>query len=697
MKNLDELIENRRGTTVQGRHGGGFLDDLIRNTREGLPVSPQDAARHKKRISADKFFAAAQELQTEGTYKGQPIPAEHRKEGFKIAKKGDKIGFQQFMDSVLERKANPPIDFEGGGSSNIKPKKQKLLTGTTFAPPKDEQKKLEAHEPVWVKFLKDIGKRLENVVNILKGKAANAEDAADEKGQEAEKAKRIKKEKKKEAGAKKLGIPGPIKAALKPVTSLWDTIVQMLGAIIIGWGVTKLLTWLQDPKNAKAVEQFKDFVVTFLPPILKGLLALAAFNIATKLFLFTKSIITGAAGMIKALWGFSSKIFLWAAANPWLAVGIGLAALVAGAAILGSKGKEESGGDLQGELESDEGLSGDEVQQAGDAAVAAQTTKGGGVVQQYKDGGLIKEQVAKLDAFSGGGLARGTDTVPAMLTPGEYVMSKNAVSMYGGGLFEGMNKAAGSVSKTKRGGGGVTYAAEGGSIGTSTGEKVTGAGVDTQLIAAQPGEFVMSKGAVEKYGVDTMEGMNAAGGGTNKPKKATVKSARGGGSIINNTDSMIHNTFNRGGLINTFSGGGIVGGDDGGEKKKKGGLIGKIEGLVNKLMDAGAAKGAALGFMTFGPPGALVGGGIGALGNVIDARINGAAGQSAEQLMNNPPTPSNEDRQAGSAIGGAQAPGEGGPSGSDGSDDGGPPPMFSALDERNLSTLITKSMYSVVN
>ena len=160
---------------------------------------------------------------------------------------------------------------------------------------------------------------------------------------------------------------------------------------------------------------------------------------------------------------------------------------------------------------------------------------------------------------------------------------------------------------------------------------------------------------------------------------------------------MIHNTFNRGGLINTFSGGGIVGGEEGGEKKKKGGLIGKIEGLVNKLMDAGAAKGAALGFMTFGPPGALVGGGIGALGGVIDARINGAAGQSAEQLMNNPPTPSNEDRQAGSAIGGAQAPGEGGPSGSDGSDDGGPPPMFSALDERNLSTLITKSMYSVVN
>ena len=32
------------------------------------------------------------------------------------------------------------------------------------------------------------------------------------------------------------------------------------------------------------------------------------------------------------------------------------------------------------------------------------------------------------------------------------------------------------------------------------------------------GEFVMSKGAVQKYGVATLESMNAAGGGTNVPK-----------------------------------------------------------------------------------------------------------------------------------------------------------------------------------
>ena len=51
------------------------------------------------------------------------------------------------------------------------------------------------------------------------------------------------------------------------------------------------------------------------------------------------------------------------------------------------------------------------------------------------------------------------------------------------------------------------------------GGKVPGSGnTDTVPAMLTPGEFVMSKGAVQQYGVDTLEGMNAAAGGTNKPK-----------------------------------------------------------------------------------------------------------------------------------------------------------------------------------
>ena len=46
------------------------------------------------------------------------------------------------------------------------------------------------------------------------------------------------------------------------------------------------------------------------------------------------------------------------------------------------------------------------------------------------------------------------------------------------------------------------------------------------------GEFVMSTGAVRKYGVDTLESMNAAGGGTNVPQITSgVTYAAGGGPI----------------------------------------------------------------------------------------------------------------------------------------------------------------------
>ena len=50
------------------------------------------------------------------------------------------------------------------------------------------------------------------------------------------------------------------------------------------------------------------------------------------------------------------------------------------------------------------------------------------------------------------------------------------------------------------------------------GGKVPGSGnTDTVPAMLTPGEFVMSKDAVQKWGVNTLEGMNAAGGGTNRP------------------------------------------------------------------------------------------------------------------------------------------------------------------------------------
>ena len=95
-------------------------------------------------------------------------------------------------------------------------------------------------------------------------------------------------------------------------------------------------------------------------------------------------------------------------------------------------------------------------------------------------------------------------------------MSTNISLMSGGGML--------NVNDIKFSGGG--------DVTNNTGVDITGAGADTQLVALQPGEVVMSKGAVNYWGANTLLGMNKAGGGTNVPKMANnIQMAAGGGMI----------------------------------------------------------------------------------------------------------------------------------------------------------------------
>ena len=65
----------------------------------------------------------------------------------------------------------------------------------------------------------------------------------------------------------------------------------------------------------------------------------------------------------------------------------------------------------------------------------------------------------------------------------------------------------------------------------SSGGTVSGpSGVDKVPARLTAGEFVMSKGAVDKWGVGTLASMNAAGGGTNRPSYGAYY----GGGIVNN-------------------------------------------------------------------------------------------------------------------------------------------------------------------
>jgi putative chitinase len=83
----------------------------------------------------------------------------------------------------------------------------------------------------------------------------------------------------------------------------------------------------------------------------------------------------------------------------------------------------------------------------------------------------------------------------------------------------------GLIKIPKFSGGGFNYFA-----GRVSGQK----GVDKIPAMLSDGEFIMSRGAVAKYGVDTLESMNAAGGGTNKPTFISGMPHAAGGGLIGN-------------------------------------------------------------------------------------------------------------------------------------------------------------------
>ena len=96
------------------------------------------------------------------------------------------------------------------------------------------------------------------------------------------------------------------------------------------------------------------------------------------------------------------------------------------------------------------------------------------------------------------------------------------------------------------------------------GGEVQGSGdKDTVPAMLTPGEFVMSKGAVEQYGIDTMEGMNAAAGGTNAPTIQKGGGKKGGSKGMNM-------------MIPRFSGGGKAGSFDKSHYGSEGYQIGQV-------------------------------------------------------------------------------------------------------------------------
>ena len=394
------------------------LDNLIRNTREGLPVSPQDAARHQKRIKAHKFFDMTQELKADGTLGGKKLSNKERIRGFKAARGGaDSVDWKKFVNEVETRKEEASVG-----------KSMKMLPGSS-----DMGGVLET-----------ISADVKTIIGIIDARTDAEKAAADELKQEDEKDKRKKKEEDKEKGAKGMKVPGFIKKAAEPITNIWAEIVKTFAILLAGWGIDKIFKWLRNPKNKKAVEELKEFITVAAPAIIKGILALVALDIGLKVARFAAMLAKGSLTLLGGLKNLTVTLVNWAIANPQVALGIGLGALLIGGGIAAHNRLKENRQAFD-EQDDDSTLTVEEFSEQEDKSKVDIKPS-----QAYSEVGTFPGMMN----FNTGGTVPGSgnkDTVPAMLTPGEFVMSKGAVQKWGASTLAGMNAAGGGTNKPTMG------------------------------------------------------------------------------------------------------------------------------------------------------------------------------------------------------------------------------------------------------
>ena len=303
------------------------------------------------------------------------------------------------MADELERKADEIVAELRGESSTP--------SAAQISKPKGLRDKL-------VNFLK-IGNKenniqLDGILDVLKkgNKLDKKESEADRK--ERQKEKREKREKLIESLKGGVGTAAnvgkkAVSTLVSPFSGVFQKIADFLKLTVIGALFNKALNWFGEKENQAKMGRVVRFLKFWWPSILAGYLAF---------FTPLGGLVTGAIGFLTlALPALAGVI----TANPILA-----AAVAAGGLMLGAKALDGDFSDK--ELTEEEKIENEEK--------ANKVLKDFGVLSRNK-GGVVP----------GSG---NRDTVPAMLTPGEFVMSRGAVSRFGTGMMSAMNSSGGGTN-----------------------------------------------------------------------------------------------------------------------------------------------------------------------------------------------------------------------------------------------------------
>ena len=275
-------------------------------------------------------------------------------------------------------------------------------------------------------------------------------------------------------------LKGAAKKAFAPFESILDKVLKFLGFTALGFVFDKFYKWWTNPENQKKVELLGTFLKDWWPA-----LSAAALLFLTPFGAFVR-------GTIRLLRTQLPRLLRLIARNPLATV-----------ALLGAAGATTSAIKVEQRRE--------RLDKEDDASVV--TPKEFLEEKQTPGYGQLMDESILQRGFGGGGF-------------GAFSQG-GVISQYPQYKFRNR---------------GILAATQGAKITTNSGQEITGAGVDTQLIAAQPGEMIMPVSTVNQYGANYFMDLIRSSGKTGKPKMVNnIQFAKSGGmvgNVVNNIQSM---------------------------------------------------------------------------------------------------------------------------------------------------------------
>lgn len=271
----------------------------------------------------------------------------------------------------------------------------------------------------------EIAGKVQSIADTLEQQQKFDRGQATQSRQQQQKKKATAREKMLESGGGALdAVKGTAEKIASPVKGMFEKLFNFIVNVVLGRAIFKMFEWFQDKENKGKIDTIFRFIKDWWPTLLAGLI------------LFGGALL-GPAGLILGVTA--------------LAIGFIPKLVDATKKIFGF------GNDVEKGVKEAETASKDSEKQIGgpqdpneipspDLAAIQQKTS-----ELSEPGETSSTPPAKLAT---GGMVKGPggiDNVPAMLTAGEYVISKGAVDKFGSGMFAALNAAGGGSGEPSGG------------------------------------------------------------------------------------------------------------------------------------------------------------------------------------------------------------------------------------------------------